>query len=405
MNKVNSHRPGKSPGYDTYLSIWLNHVEAIAADIGPRGSTTEQERQASDFCEKIFQDLDLNPRMEFFQSAKSIYLPHLMASLLMLSAFILYPLYGRLTAALAASLSLFTIISQLLELSFRDNLFRKLVPKGKSQNVFAFSPAKKTRKQDLILIGHVDSHRSPLVFRSYTWVKVYQAFTTVGFLLSMAQVVLYTIGIFVSWPWIWPLTIPSAISSILLAAMCLEADSTEFSPGANDNASAVGLILTLAYHLQNEPLDYSDVWFVCTGCEEVQHYGAIDFFRRHKAEFKDPKVVVFEMLGCAGPTWLTKEGIVVPFLADQQLIQIAEQVSESIPSLGGYPSLIKGGNTEMADALRVGIPAITLGGMDRDGTIPYWHQIGDTFDKMDPEVMSRNYQFAWEFINAVDAIP
>jgi Zn-dependent M28 family amino/carboxypeptidase len=187
--------------------------------------------------------------------------------------------------------------------------------------------------------------------------------------------------------------------------MCLEADSTEFSPGANDNASAVGLILTLAYHLQNEPLDYSDVWFVCTGCEEVQHYGAIDFFRRHKAEFKDPKVVVFEMLGCAGPTWLTKEGIVVPFLADQQLIQIAEQVSESIPSLGGYPSLIKGGNTEMADALRVGIPAITLGGMDRDGTIPYWHQIGDTFDKMDPEVMSRNYQFAWEFINAVDAIP
>ncbi len=111
------------------------------------------------------------------------------------------------------------------------------------------------------------------------------------------------------------------------------------------------------------------------------------------------------MLGCAGPTWLVKEGIVVPFHADQQLIRIAEQISESKSAFEGYPSVIKGGNTEMADALRAGIPAITLGGMDRDGTLPYWHQIGDTFDKMIPEVMSRNYQFTWEYIKSIDTIP
>lgn len=405
MNKFKSNTNTEMPTHGNYLSIWLDHVKVFASDIGPRGSTTEKEKEASEYCVSVFQDLDLDPRREYFQSAKSIYLPHLMASLLMLSAFILYPLYGRLTAALAALISLISIISQILELSFHDNLFRRLVPKGKSQNVFATLPPQGTRKQDLILIGHVDSHRSPLVFRSSSWVKAYQTFTTVAVILSLVQVVFYVLGIFFSWTWIWPLTIPNAVSSFLLAAMCLQADSTAFSPGANDNATAAGLILTLAYHLKNEPLEHTNVWLVCSGCEEVQHYGAIDFFRRHKNEFKNPKVLVFEMLGCAGPSWLIKEGIVVPFYADHQLIDIAEQVSDTHPSLGAYPSTIKGGNTEMADALRLGIPAITICGMNRNGEIPYWHQAEDTFDKMIPEIMSRNYQFTWEYINSIDTIP
>ena len=404
-NKTSTVPELETPEKNKFLSGWLDHIKVFAAEIGPRGSTTEKEREASDYCESTFRNLGLDPQMEFFQSARSIYHPHLMAALMMLAAFFIYPLYGRLTAVLAGLISLISIISQLLELSFQDNLFRRLVPKGKSQNVFATLPPQGTRKQDLILVGHVDSHRSPLVFRSPSWVNAYQIFTTLAFVLSLLQVVLYGLGAFFSWPWIWPLTIPSAVSSVLLAAMCLEADSTDFSPGANDNATAAGLVLTLADHLQQEPLENTQVWFVCTGCEEVQHYGAIDFFRRHLSEFKDPKVVVFEMLGCAGPSWLVKEGIVVPFHGDPQLVEIAERVSASHPALGAYPSTIKGGNTEMADALRVGIPAITINGIDRNGEIPYWHQTEDTFDKMAPEVMNRNYQFIWKYITAVDSIP
>jgi hypothetical protein len=58
----------------------------------------------------------------------------------------------------------------------------------------------------------------------------------------------------------------------------------------------------------------------------------------------------------------------------------------------------------MADALRVGIPAITLNGMGSKGEMPYWHQVEDTFDKMDPEVMARAYEFTWEYIKAIDSI-
>jgi hypothetical protein len=34
--------------------------------------------------------------------------------------------------------------------------------------------------------------------------------------------------------------------------------------------------------------------------------------------------------------------------------------------------------------------------------MPYWHQPGDTFDKMDLAVMEKTYAMTWAFINALD---
>jgi hypothetical protein len=342
--------------------------------------------------------------METFISAKSIYHTHLLASLLMLTAFVIYPLYGHASAALAALISLITFGSQLLELSLRDNMFRRLVPKGASQNVFALMPPEGEHKRDLVLIGHVDSARTPVIFRSLTWLKIYQVFITTVMILASAQVILYIIGSFTLWSWIWPVTITSAIGSVTLAMMGIHADRTPFSPGANDNATAAGLVLTLAKHFQNEPLQHTRVWLVCTGSEEVMLYGAIDFFRRHTSELKNPVAVVFEMLGCAGPSWLTKEGIIIPFHSDHKLVALAEQVAEAHPHLGAYASQINGGVSEMAAADRVGVPAITLDGMNPNGVAPYWHQVEDTYDKMDPEVMARAYEFSWEYITVIDSM-
>ena len=67
------------------------------------------------------------------------------------------------------------------------------------------------------------------------------------------------------------------------------------------------------------------------------------------------------------------------------------------------PSSIFGGMTETSAALREGIPAITLDGMDEHGIAPYWHTLDDTYDKMDPEVMLRAYEFTWKFIAAIDS--
>lgn len=111
---------------------------------------------------------------------------------------------------------------------------------------------------------------------------------------------------------------------------------------------------------------------------------------------------MFDLLGCDGPAWLTQEGIVIPFRAEPALVALAERLATEHPEWGAYPVQIKGGNTEMADVLRAGIPALTLNGQGRQNEMPYWHQVEDTVDKLDPAVMARAYAFAWEFVRALD---
>lgn len=184
--------------------------------------------------------------------------------------------------------------------------------------------------------------------------------------------------------------------------MCIQAEATPFTAGANDNASAVGMVLSLAEQISMQHLEHTRVYYVCTGCEEVQHYGMIDFYERHLKDLKNSTALVFEMLGCASPGWLLKEGIIVPFKADPHLIQIAEKLASEHPEWEGHPATTSGGNTEMADALRRKIPAVTICGLSCDGVSPYWHQKIDTFDKMNPVEMEKTWNLTQAIIHHLD---
>jgi hypothetical protein len=384
------------------VSTWLAHVRALSVDIGPRGPTCEGERRGAEYARTELGRIGLEACWESFQSARSIFLPHVLGSLLMLLAFAIFPLGGRLTAVLAAALSFLVIVTELLELGFKDNLFRRIVPKAESQNVYAVIQPASEHKRDLVLVGHLDTQRTPIFFRSPRWVKVYDNFTTVIFITYIVQVVLYTLAIFAPLGWIWYATIPSALCAVIMASFFIEADLSPFTAGANDNATAAGIVLALAEELKRQPLRHTRVFAVCTGCEEVQHYGMIDWYKRHCAELKDPRAVVFEMLGVDGPAWLTREGIIVPFKPDPGLASACGQLAADHPEWEAYPARISGGNTEMADAVRANVPAITLFGLTRDGVAPYWHQVGDTFDKMDPDVMQRAWDFTRALIDKID---
>jgi len=384
------------------VSTWLKHVHALSVDIGPRGSTYEGEHQSAEYAQAEFQHIGLEPVWESFQSARSIFLPHVLGSLAMLFAFAIFPLGRQVTAIISAAISLLVIVTELLELGFKDNLFRRIMPKAESQNVTAVIPPAGEHQRDLVLVGHLDTQRTPIFFRSPRWVSIYNNFTTVIFLTYIVQVVLYTLAIFLPMNWIWYATIPSAICAVLMAVFFIEADLSPFTAGANDNATAAGLVLTLAEEFKNQPLQHTRVFAVCTGCEEVQHYGMIDWYKRHRAELKEPCAVVFEMLGVDGPAWLTREGIIVPFKPDRELASLCETLATEHPELGAYPAGISGGNTEMADAVRANVPAITLFGLTREGVAPYWHQKEDTFDKMKPDVMQRTWDFTQALIEKID---
>lgn len=115
-----------------HIAIWLNHIRALLVDIGPRGPTRPGERLDALYAQAQFERMGLQPVFETFSSARSIFHPHLLGSSLILLAFFLFPLSGRITAIQAALLSIFVLVCELLELSFQNNPFRKMVPKGES---------------------------------------------------------------------------------------------------------------------------------------------------------------------------------------------------------------------------------------------------------------------------------
>ena len=380
----------------------LDHIQHLAKSIGPRGATRPEERRAANYAFKQLQKMGFQPNIEFFTSAISIYHPHMITALLMLGAFIIYPHFGRWSAAVAAGLSTLALVSDLLELGSFPNPLRWVIPKGDSQNVFAILNPQQKHVQDLILVGHLDTHQAGKIFSSQGWVRFFHIITTIAFAAFSAQVGFFWAGILAQWDWLWFASIPSALAALILLIICWESDHAPFSPGANDNASAVAMVLTLARSLKQSPLRNTRAWFVLTGCEEVQHYGMIDFLKHHKKDWINPKVLVFELVGVAGPAWETMEGIIVPFKPDQALIGFVEAIAKQHPELGAYPTFIVGGNSEMVDAVRSGVPAITFFGLTPDGRAPFWHQLADTPDKINPAVLANTYTFTKLFIEKVD---
>ncbi|HSW10928.1 MAG TPA: M28 family peptidase, partial [Bacillota bacterium] len=233
----------------------------------------------------------------------------------------------------------------------------------------------------------------------------YRIFSTLVFASFAVLAVLYWLGAITGWPWVWAASSPAALFAVGLVAMCLEAEMSPFTPGANDNATAAALVLTLAEEFKRQPLERTRVWLLCSGCEEALHEGAQTFFRRHRGELRRPRAIAFEMMGCSGPGWLTREGILLPLRADPELEAMAAGVAASHPELGAYPVRLAGGVTEAADARAAGIPAMALMGLTRQGKAPYWHLPTDTVDKLDDEVMERAYRFTRELIRAIDQRP
>ncbi len=387
---------------ESSVETWLGHIKVLAGDIGARLPTSEGEARALDYCERVLREAGLRPRTDSFVSTGSVFRPHLPAAAGFLLAFALYPVAFPLTAYAAAAMAAFFLFCEVRELTLRPNPLHALLPKRPSRNVFAVVEPSQAVRRDIVLIGHVDTQRTPLIFRSAGWMKAYRAFSVLAFASFVLQPLAYLGGAVFGWNWAWPASGAAAVSAVLLIALCLEAEASPSTMGANDNATGAGLVLTLAGELASRPLSWSRVWCLCSGCEEAVHEGAKAFFAAHRGRMPNPKAVAFEMLGCDGPAWVVKEGFVLPLWSDPGLRRLAARVAAENPELGARPAHLSGGVTEMSDAILAGVPAITLIGLTPEGTAPHWHRPSDTVDKMDPGAMARNYRFVQALLRAMD---
>jgi hypothetical protein len=379
------------------------HIHYLTEVIGPRGSTRPEERQAAEYAQGVLRDVGIEDvRVEGFESASSAWRPYAVCAFLALLAVAIYPWAGRVSALAAALLSALAFRWAYRELNFTDNAIRRLLPKGRSQNVVGVIPPDGETEKRVVLIGHLDSHRTPLLFRTTLMVYVFMAVVALSFVSLGVNALLYLLGALTGWPLLYTLSWGPAGLALIVLLLCLQADLTPYTKGANDNASAVGVNLSLAERLMGEPLQRTEVWVLCSGCEEVGCYGMLAFLKAHKEKLGQAYFINLEGVGIGRLYYASREGMTRAYRSHPELVAVAEKVGGRRPGLMAGPRVLPAGYTETGVVVKEGLKGITLVALSPQGFLPYWHQRGDTINKLKEETLAKAHEFVWEMMREID---
>jgi len=406
---MNSDHSAASADHDDWAARALEHCRVLCEQIGPRPSAGAGEKAAADYALQVLgaalagheQGPPNAPRRELILAPRSAYRPF---SLALGSGLLAHFVGGRspLRRALGVGLSAAGAWAFAREAGLKSNWTRRFLPGGDSQNIVAVIPAREKMKRRVVLSAHLDSHRTPIFYSRPLWLKIFSPLIALTFAALALDVLRHALG--------RPANSKIGRLHLLLQsislALTLQADTTPFSPGANDNASGASVVLALAEKLATQPLEGCEVWVALLGCEEVGAHGMRALLRRHGLALSDAWFLNFDMVGIGSPAVLASEGLLKKVECDPHLRAVAFQVAQENPGLlAGEHS--GPAYTDTAVALQHGLAALTIDSIilnehpaqKRGG---YWHQPADTFDKIEPACLSQTLELGWKMLQRID---
>ncbi|MBC8448421.1 MAG: M28 family peptidase [Chloroflexi bacterium] len=379
------------------------HVTHLAETIGGRGSCSPQERQAAAYGVQQMRELGVaRVRSEPFGGAPSTYRPYALAFVAALLGTCLAWLGGRTALILAALLSGLGTWGMLAESDFAGNWTRWLLPDGESQNVVGIVPAAERPARRVVLSAHLDTHRTPIFYSSAVWQRLFSLLVGLSFVNMAVSALLCLLGAAIGWSGVRWIGLAAAALELFALSMCLHADFTPFSPGANDNGSGVGSVLALAARLVPEPLRHTEVWLLLTGCEEAAAYGMAAFLDAHGDELRDAILVVLDQVGMGQVSTPLPEGLIIRRRPHPEILALARRVAEAYPELG-FREHVGAAYTDAAVAHKRGFQALSLDAMPAAGaTQAHWHQMSDTPEHVAMETLRDVHLFVWEMLLGID---
>lgn len=190
----------------------------------------------------------------------------------------------------------------------------------------------------------------------------------------------------------------SLLSAGAVAAM-VDIASSEVVPGANDNLSAVAVLVALARSLAERPTPGVRVLLLSTGSEESFMEGMQGFVRRHRATLDPARTTVLclECLGSPTLTLVEAEGM----LRMRHYSDAARERLALAASVAGV-ELVRGLRTIAATdaliAMRNGYAAATLASIDATKFPANYHWPSDTPENLDWATMERAFAVADRFL-------
>ncbi len=384
----------------------MDHIRHLSVTIGGRGSCTPAERQAAEYAAGQMHALGLTEvRLEPYRGSPSTYLPFVLAFLAaLLGTLLVWLVAGRWALASAAALSALGAWGMLAETDLAHNWMRLLLPKANSQNAVGILRPTETARRRVVLCAHLDTHRTPVFYSSTTWNLLFAILVPGAFAGMAVATGAYGLGALLGWEGARWIGVAAAPIEIFALGMCLSADFTPFSPGANDNASGVAGTLALAQRLVTQPLRQTEVWLAFTGCEEVGAYGMAAFLDAHASELgKGAVYLILDQVGIGRLTYLTAEGLILKRRAHPLALHLARSAASALPELAVDAQVCLAYTDALVATKRGGIALTlcTLPAATSDETA-HWHQMSDTPDHVDPQSVASACAFAWQVLQEID---
>ena len=386
-----------------------DEIQALA-EYGGRPAGSDAERRAAEHVKQrlaeMGREVDVES-IEVYPRWAIVHLIHAFLALIGSLVSVALPAVG-FGVVLLATLSAFGDATGL----FRP--LRRLTGRRASQNVF--SPEGEESNGQLVLVAHLDSSRGGLVFsrglqerlavlsdRIKRPIGPFVPFTAALLLLLVCCFVrlLGTQGSALTVVQLVP-----TVGMIVVIFLMLDASVSDIVPGANDNASGVATVLSLAERFGGQ-LDHFAVWVLITGAQESFGLGMKAFLKRHKSDLDKQRTVFINVdeVGAGTVRYGAKEGLLLPGKSHPQLFQIAEQIAEDDGEDGSFSARPQAMRTATDGSIvrSAGYPAITVACRNTVGYVPNHHQKSDTFDNIDEEALDRAHGFTAELIQRLDA--
>ncbi len=181
------------------------------------------------------------------------------------------------------------------------------------------------------------------------------------------------------------LTTAGVAGSLLGTAVFADIARSPICPGANDNLTAVAVLVALAERLREDPLTGLRVLLVSCGAEEVLQGGIHGFAAHHFPTLDRERTWVLNLETLGSPKLILLEGegpVVMEDYHDRTFRDLIARTAEDtgVPVRRGMRSRT---STDAVISSRAGYPTATLCSMDRHKALSNYHKMSDTPENVD----------------------
>jgi hypothetical protein len=289
-----------------------------------------------------------------------------------------------------------------------DYRVRRWLWRADSQNVVAVAPPAGPVQNRVVLMGYLDSARSPFLWRASGRRRLADLLVWPLLLSVPANALVLFLGAITGSLFLYCLTAPLILCLIVGLMVSLRAERASFTPGANNNASGLATLLALAERLQQEPLARTEVWLLASGCRETYCDGARAFLEAH-GEILTPEATFIALEGVGvgqRVVYLNGEGTLYTTRYSPRSLELAAQAAERCRQAGldVRGERHRGGPTEMGLITRRGFQGLAVNVWPEPARgVAGRRRADDVFETLEQGALERVHVFAWELLQEIDA--